>query len=137
MTAASKSFAEWQDYAKTLDPVHVSWLKQAKTSKTKFAIADIVGVEIPHDRFLTGVLLFSKKIKAISPEQNVGLLLPSSAGGAITTMAILSLGKTIVNLNFTAGKKALQSAVEQADIKHLYSSRKFFDKLYEKGVDLE
>ena len=136
MTAASKSFAEWQDYAKTLDPVHVSWLKQAKTSKTKFAIADIVGVEIPHDRFLTGVLLFSKKIKAISPEQNVGLLLPSSAGGAITTMAILSLGKTIVNLNFTAGKKALQSAVEQADIKHIYSSRKFFDKMYEKGVDL-
>ena len=56
-------------------------------------------MEIPHDRFLTGVLLFSKKIKAISPEQNIGLLLPSSAGGAITTMAALALGKTIVNLN--------------------------------------
>jgi len=136
MTAAPKSFAEWQDYAKTLDPVHVSWLKQAKTSKTKFAVADIVGVEIPHDRFLTGVLLFSKKIKTISPEQNIGLLLPSSAGGAITTMAILALGKTIVNLNFTAGKKALQSAVEQTNIKHIYSSSKFFDKMYEKGVDL-
>ena len=136
MTTVTKSFSEWQSYAQTLDPVHVSWLKQAKTSKTKFAVADIVGVEIPHDRFLTGVLLFSKKIKAISPEQNIGLLLPSSAGGAIATMAVLALGKTIVNLNFTAGKKALQSAVEQAKIKHIYSSSKFFDKMHEKGVDL-
>ena len=136
MTATIKSFDEWQSYAKTLDPVHVSWLKQAKTSKSKFAVADIVGVEIPHDRFLTGVLLFSKKIKAYSPEKNVGLLLPSSGGGAIATMAILALGKTIVNLNFTAGKKALQSAVEQADIKQIYSSRKFFDKMFDKGIDL-
>ena len=51
-------------------------------------------------------------------------------------MAILSLGKTLVNLNFTAGKKALQSAVDQAEVKHIYTSRKFIDKMYEKGDDL-
>jgi acyl-[acyl-carrier-protein]-phospholipid O-acyltransferase/long-chain-fatty-acid--[acyl-carrier-protein] ligase len=56
-------------------------LKNAKKSKTAFAVADIEGVEIPHKRFLTGVLLFSKKIAEYSPEQNVGLLLPSSGGG--------------------------------------------------------
>ena len=104
------SFAEWQDYPSTLDPIHVAWLKSAKKSKTAFAVADIEGVEISHKKFLTGVLLFSKKIEAYSPEQNVGLLLPSSGGGAIASIAILSLGKTLVNLNFTAGKKALNSA---------------------------
>ena len=56
------SFAEWQNYPYSLDPIHVSWLKNAKTSKTAFAVADIEGVEIPHKRFLTGVLLFSKKL---------------------------------------------------------------------------
>jgi len=65
------------------------------------------------------------------------LLLPSSGGGAIASMAILALGKTIVNLNFTAGKKALQSAAEQAEVKHIYTSRKFLDKMLERGMDLE
>ena len=131
------SFAEWQDYPSTLDPIHVAWLKSAKKSKTAFAVADIEGVEISHKKFLTGVLLFSKKIEAYSPEQNVGLLLPSSGGGAIASIAILSLGKTLVNLNFTAGKKALQSAVKQAEVKHIYTSRKFLDKMQERGMNLE
>ena len=131
------SFKEWQDFPSTLDPIHVSWLKNAKKSKTAFAVADIEGVEISHKRFLTGVLLFSKKIAEYSPEQNVGLLLPSSGGGAIASMAILCLGKTIVNLNFTAGKKALQSAANQAEVKHIYTSRKFLDKMLERGMNLE
>ena len=50
---------------------------------TSFAVADIEGVEISNKKFLTGVLLFSKKIEAYSPEQNVELLLPSSGGGAL------------------------------------------------------
>jgi len=137
MSNPPTSFADWQSYPSTLDPIHVAWLKQAKESKTAFAVADIEGIEISHKKFLTGVLLFSKKIEAYSPEQNVGLLLPSSGGGAIASMAILSLGKTLVNLNFTAGKKALQSAVKQAEVKHIYTSRKFLDKMSEKGMELE
>jgi len=131
------SFAEWQVYPSKLDPIHVAWLKSAKKSKTAFAVADIEGVEISHKKFLTGVLLFSKKIEAYSPEQNVGLLLPSSGGGAIASIAILSLGKTLVNLNFTAGKKALNSAAKQAEVKHIYTSRKFLDKMSERGMNLE
>jgi len=137
MSTHPNSFAEWQNYPSNMDPIHVSWLKNAKKSKTAFAVADIEGVEISHKRFLTGVLLFSKKIAKYSPEQNVGLLLPSSGGGAIASMAILALGKTIVNLNFTAGKKALQSAAKQAEVKHIYTSRKFLDKMLERGMDLE
>jgi acyl-[acyl-carrier-protein]-phospholipid O-acyltransferase / long-chain-fatty-acid--[acyl-carrier-protein] ligase len=131
------SFAEWQIYPSKLDPIHVAWLKSAKKSKTAFAVADIEGVELSHKKFLTGVLLFSKKIESYSPEQNVGLLLPSSGGGAIASIAILSLGKTLVNLNFTAGKKSLNSAAQQAEVKHIYTSRKFLDKMLERGVDLE
>ena len=137
MSTHPTSFAEWQNYPSTLDPIHVSWLKNAKKSKTPFAVADIEGVEISHKKFLTGVLLFSKKIETYSPENNVGLLLPSSGGGAIASIAILSLGKTLVNLNFTAGKKALQSAAKQAEVKHIYTSRKFLDKMLERGIDFK
>ncbi len=137
MINSPSSFSEWQDYPSTLDPIHVAWLKNAKKSKTAFAVADIEGIEISHKRFLTGVLLFSKKIAEYSPEQNIGLLLPSSGGGAIASIAILALGKTIVNLNFTAGKKALKSAAEQAEVKSIYTSRKFLDKMSERGINLE
>ena len=137
MSNHPSSFAEWQNYPSTIDPIHVAWLKSAKKSKTAFAVADIEGIEISHKKFLTGVLLFSKKIEAYSPEQNVGLLLPSSGGGAIASIAILSLGKTLVNLNFTAGKKALSSAAKQAEVKHIYTSRKFLDKMSERGMNLE
>ena len=136
MSIHPKSFADWQTYPSKLDPIHVAWLKSAKKSKTAFAVADIEGVEISHIKFITGVLLFSKKIKSYSPEQNIGLLLPSSGGGAIASIAILSLGKTLVNLNFTAGKKALNSAATQAEVKHIYTSRKFLDKMLERGIDL-
>ena len=137
MSNHPSSFSEWQNYPSKLDPIHVAWLKNAKKSKTAFAVADIEGIEISHKKFLTGVLLFSQKIKVYSPEQNVGLLLPSSGGGAIASIAILSLGKTLVNLNFTAGKKALSSAAKQAEVKHIYTSRKFLDKMLERGIDFE
>ena len=136
MSIHPTSFADWQTYPSKLDPIHVAWLKSAKRSKTAFAVADIEGVEISHIKFITGVLLFSKKIKSYSPEQNIGLLLPSSGGGAIASIAILSLGKTLVNLNFTAGKKALYSPATQAEVKHIYTSRKFLDKMLERGIDL-
>ena len=135
MSKHPTSFAEWQNYPSSLDPIHVAWLKNAKKAKTAFAVADIEGLEISHKRFMTGVLLFSKKIVDYSPEQNVGLLLPSSGGGAIASMAILALGKTIVNLNFTAGKKALQSAVQQSEVKSIYTSKRFLDKMLERDID--
>ena len=65
MSNPPNSFEDWQHYPSTLDPIHVAWLKQAKKSKTAFAVADIEGVEISHKRFLTGVLLFSKKLNLI------------------------------------------------------------------------
>ena len=34
MSNPTSSFAEWQDYPLTLDPIHIAWLKQAKKSKT-------------------------------------------------------------------------------------------------------
>jgi len=130
------SFSDWQAYAKNLNPVHISWLKQAK-KKGSYTACDIsTGIQVDRGRFLVGVLLFSDVIKQNSPEKNIGLMVPSSAGGAITTMAVLSLGKTVVNLNFTSGKKSLQNAAKQAQLKTIYTSRKFMEKMLDKGVDL-
>jgi acyl-[acyl-carrier-protein]-phospholipid O-acyltransferase/long-chain-fatty-acid--[acyl-carrier-protein] ligase len=131
-----EDFSQWQSYAKTIDPVHISWLKQAKTPGEYAGLDISTGISVSRNRFLVGVLLFSQVIQEQSSEKNIGLMVPSSVGGAITIMSILSLGKTVVNLNFTSGKKSLQNAAKMAKLKTIYTSKKFTEKMLEKGVDL-
>ena len=51
MTSAPTTFAEWQTYPLTLDPIHIAWLKQAKKASTAFTVADIEGVKYPTKDF--------------------------------------------------------------------------------------
>jgi acyl-[acyl-carrier-protein]-phospholipid O-acyltransferase/long-chain-fatty-acid--[acyl-carrier-protein] ligase len=50
-------------------------------------------------------------------------------------MSLLTLGKTLVNLNYTASKDSLQAAVKQADIQTIYTSSQFLIKLKARGID--
>ena len=131
------SVASWEAYSFMLDPIPVSWLKSAKRMSFRMAAADVIGEPMSHHRFMTAVLRFGVLIKRLSPEQNIGLLLPTSAGGAIANMAVLSLGKTIVNLNYTASTEALQSAAQQANLKRIYTSKRFLAKLKERSIDIQ
>jgi acyl-[acyl-carrier-protein]-phospholipid O-acyltransferase/long-chain-fatty-acid--[acyl-carrier-protein] ligase len=51
-------------------------------------------------------------------------------------MAALLRGKTLVNLNYTASQSALKSAVDKAEIETIYTSRRFIEKLNQRGIDL-
>ena len=46
-------------------------------------------------------------------------------------------GKTLVNLNYTASLPALQSAVNKAQIRSIYTSSRFVRKLEQKGYGSE
>ena len=131
------SFTSWQSYVKTLDSIPVSWLKTAKRMSFQMAATDILGEPVSHHKFITGVFAFSGLIAKKSPEQNIGLLVPASVGGAITNMAVLCLGKTAINLNFTASAEALQGDVKKADIKTVYTSKKFLRKLNDRGIKIK
>jgi len=132
------SIHSWNDYSKRLPTIPKAWIKEAKEMQNRLAIADSTGVELSGYRFITAVLLMRKVFKKIlGREQNIGLILPTSAGGAIANMAILTLGKTIVNLNYTSGTKSLKYAIELTDIKYIITSKKFLNKLKAKGFDLD
>jgi acyl-[acyl-carrier-protein]-phospholipid O-acyltransferase/long-chain-fatty-acid--[acyl-carrier-protein] ligase len=62
------------------------------------------------------------------PEEMMGVLLPSSVGGALANLGITLAGKVPVNLNFTAGAGAMRSAVEQCGIRTILTSRVFLAK---------
>ena len=58
----------------------------------------------------------------------VGVLLPSTVGGALVKSGLTLRGAVPVNLNFTAGAEAMQSAIEQCGIRTVITSRAFLAK---------
>ncbi len=55
--------------------------------------------------------------KTYPNEKRIGIVLPASAGGTIANIAVICAGKTPVNLNFTAGRAALETSLRIGEIK--------------------
>ena len=130
------SIDSWQCYAQTLQPIASAFVDSSKRNKGEPAIIDPLTGTLSRSALLAGVICFSRLIKRYSPEPNIGLLLPMGSAGAIANMAALMRGKTVVNLNFTAGREALRAAVKKADIKTIYTSERFLKKLVSRGIDV-
>jgi acyl-[acyl-carrier-protein]-phospholipid O-acyltransferase/long-chain-fatty-acid--[acyl-carrier-protein] ligase len=82
-------------------------------------------------------IAFSRHIRNHNAEPHVGLLLPTSSAGAITNMAALLCGKSVVNLNFTVSSESLAAAADKAGLTCMYTSRKFVQMLEKKGMDIQ
>jgi acyl-[acyl-carrier-protein]-phospholipid O-acyltransferase/long-chain-fatty-acid--[acyl-carrier-protein] ligase len=75
---------------------------------------------------LVGVLCVTKFLRShLGDAANVGVWLPTSLGGALANIAIALLGKTSVNLNYTAGAGPVRSASRQAGIRVVITSKRF------------
>ncbi len=119
------------------DLLHLRFIKSAKKHWSNFCMADSSGRELTYGKTLVGSLLLARWIRKELPgdkpvlssaEVMVGLLLPASVAGALTNIAILLAGKIPVNLNFTSGKEAMESAIRQCNIKTIMTSRVFLAK---------
>jgi acyl-[acyl-carrier-protein]-phospholipid O-acyltransferase/long-chain-fatty-acid--[acyl-carrier-protein] ligase len=132
------SIYSWRNYMQRLDTLPKTWIKEAKKVGSKLSIADSTGVELSGNKFITAVFVMRSEFKKIlGKEQNIGLIVPTSAGGSIANMATLTLGKTIVNLNYSSGTASLKHAIKLAGIKQVITSKQFIIKLKAKGFDLE
>ena len=108
------------------DLLHLRFLNAAKRHWFSFSMADSTGKQLTYGRALVASLLLSRWIRKHRPRESmVGLLLPSSVGGALANIAVLLAGKVPVNLNFTAGPAAMATAIEQCGIRTLLTSRRF------------
>ncbi|MEO8594493.1 MAG: MFS transporter, partial [Candidatus Solibacter sp.] len=100
----------------------------ARRDWTRFAMADTTGRTLTYGEMLTGAVLLGEALKPYTDNAMVGVLLPSSVGGALVNVGLTLKGVVPVNLNFTAGPEAMQSAVEQCAIRTVISSRAFLAK---------
>ena len=105
------------------------FIRAAKRRWGSFCIADSGTPALTYGRTLAASLLLSRWIRANAAGQDrLGLLLPSSVGGALANIATALAGRTSVNLNFTAGRDQMAAAVEKCGIKTILTSRKFIAK---------
>ena len=61
-------------------------------------------------------------------QERVGILLPPTVAAALMNLAAALACRVTVNLNYTAGGRGMESAVEQAGLKTVVTSRTFLQK---------
>ena len=107
-----------------------AFVRSARRHWKKLAIADSSGKELTFGRTLVGALLLRKALrKELSGDpEEVGVLIPPSAGGALVNLALAMDFRVAVNLNYTASNKAIQSAMEQSGLRTLITSKKVMEK---------
>ena len=91
----------------------------------------MAGREVKAGLLLGAGLALAQKIRQEEPGPRVGVVLPPGAGGAIANLACVLAGKTPVNLNFTSGREAADSAARQAGLKTVITAKVMEDKLGE------
>jgi len=132
------SIHAWDAHIHTQSNIAATWIDRVKSQgDSRPAITDmLMGRQLSASKALAAASAIAKRIRSHTSEQNVGVLLPTSAGGVLTNMATLLAGKTIVNLNYTASTDAIAVAIAQAKISTIYTSARFIKKLNDKGIPL-
>ncbi len=105
------------------------FIATAKGCWSSLCMTDSSGRSLTFGETLVASVLLSRVVRErCAGEVHVGLLVPASVGGALANIAVALAGKTAVNLNFTAGREAMQHAVERCEIRTIVTSRLFLQK---------
>ena len=95
----------------------------------KPAIQDPLGVKLSYKKLITSAQVLGAKLAPLAPEGvNVGVMLPNTAGVAVTFFALQSIGRVPAMLNFTAGASNLVAAATAARLDVVLTSRAFVEK---------
>ena len=101
----------------------------------KPAVEDPLGTKLSYCRLITASQVLGRKLKPLNKAgENVGVLLPNSAGVAVTFFALQSIGRVPAMLNFTAGPKNICAACTAAQIKSVLTSRAFVEKAHLENI---
>jgi len=92
-------------------------------------IQDALGTSLTYRKLILGAQVLSRKLEqGTSVGENVGVLLPNSAGVAVVFMALQTIGRVPAMLNFSAGPSNVQAAMKAAQIKTVLTSKSFVEK---------
>jgi acyl-[acyl-carrier-protein]-phospholipid O-acyltransferase / long-chain-fatty-acid--[acyl-carrier-protein] ligase len=115
----------------TRTPVHRKFLRMAARHPFRPCLLDSAGNRwYRYGETLTGAILLARLLRPVlGDERMVGIWLPPGVGSSFANIALALLGKTSVNLNYTAGTDAVQSAIRQCDIRHVITAHRFLARV--------
>ncbi len=137
-TVRKISIEAWSYSTNFSKPIAETWLRTCKTFvKGGPAIYSPEGAHFSGYKLIGAVMGFRGllKKKLGKGEQNVGIMLPPSPAGVIVNLALWTLGKTNVNLNYTSSVDIVKFCCERADVTTVITSRMFVEKLKGRGAD--
>ncbi len=92
-------------------------------------IEDALGTKLTYRKLILGAQVLSRKLEqGTSVGDNVGVLLPNSAGVAVVFFALQTIGRVPAMLNFSAGPVNVLAAMKAAQVKTVLTSRAFIEK---------
>jgi acyl-[acyl-carrier-protein]-phospholipid O-acyltransferase/long-chain-fatty-acid--[acyl-carrier-protein] ligase len=86
------SMLAWEIYSTQLPTLPQAWIDTVKRMGGRRALADSVSGNLGAAQALTGAICMARRMRGDGSERNVGLLLPTTAGGALANMAALLAG---------------------------------------------
>ncbi len=106
-------------------------LVEAKNTRDtgKPIIEDPMGAKLSYRKLILGAQVLGRKLAPMAGEgEAIGVLLPNSAGVAVTFFALQTVGRVPAMLNFTAGAQNIAAACKAAKVSTILTSRAFVDK---------
>lgn len=106
------------------------FLRMCRRNMSRSKIADSTGQNVTGAQLLLKALILKRVLGRVlgADEQNIGVLLPPSAGGAIVNAALAVMKRVSVNLNYTNTVETINHCIEEAGIRHVITSRLFLTK---------
>ena len=111
------------------DLLHVEFMRTAKRRTRPPALADSTNQRLTRGHALISALALARLLtRRCQGERMLGVLLPASVGGALVNVAAQIAGLVPVNLNFTAGRAAIDEAIRQCELRTIITSRRFIER---------
>ena len=133
----SLSNQAWLEHIQVMKPLNEVIFERLIEVSNETIFVDNTGASLSGNRFLTVAILFKNLFRKRLKEKNIGILLPTSCAGAFINYTVLLMGKTAVNLNFTASIESLKLSIKEANIKNIISSKRFIDRLEARGIKIK
>lgn len=110
-------------------PLHHTFVRGARRHPLAFCFAEAERPWVSRFAALTGAVALARGLREAWRGQSfVGILLPPSVAAAEVNIAVALAGRTSVNLNYTSGRAAMSSAVAQAGVRSVVTSRTFLER---------
>ena len=106
---------------------HGVLLQRARMGGRAVAMGDDRAGVLSYDDVVQKAIMLAN-IVADLQDDRVGIMLPASVGGAIVSLAVMLTGKTLVPLNWTNGRAALDASIEISGVRTIFTSDLFLDK---------